>query len=200
MRCLFAIAPLGWVLLAGCSSGPDPRYTFQSPDLPPSEFTGGVFPAETTEAAPVRAVSKSRSPSIVTADHENQFSLPPAKRIAPRGDEAWKIAGPSTPNPAAANPAAEVTPMPHTPANVESVSIQPARVLNGRVAIVNAKAGVCAINFPIGQLPALDSTLTVYRHGVRVGEIKITGPQRDDNIVAEILSGEIQPGDEARNR
>jgi hypothetical protein len=74
------------------------------------------------------------------------------------------------------------------------------RVLNGRLTIVNSDAGVCSVNFPIGQLPALGSSLTVYRNGIRVGEIKVTGPSRDDNIAAEIVSGGLLPGDEARDR
>lgn len=80
-----------------------------------------------------------------------------------------------------------------------AITIRPARVLNGRIVIVNGEAGVCVVNFPIGQLPPLDATLTVYRHGIRTGEIKVTGPTRDDNIAAEILIGDIQADDEARD-
>ena len=80
------------------------------------------------------------------------------------------------------------------------ISIRPVRVLNGRVVVVNADAGLCVVNFPIGQLPPLGEKLTVYRHGIQTGEVKITGPARDDNIAADILSGKIQVGDDVRDR
>ena len=44
----------------------------------------------------------------------------------------------------------------------------------------------------------MNSPLNVYRHGVKVGELSVTGPQRDDNIVADIVSGDLQAGDAAR--
>jgi hypothetical protein len=188
---------------------------FQSPDLPPSQYTGGlVFPAARPAAPPAPS-----APVTSGAAHEASASAnpPPPQPTGPAVPEesqnfprqAGSTAAPfrekettrslQPPN-SAANP---IAPRPATrsaPADPASLSIQPARIMNGRVAIVNANAGVCALNFPIGQLPAGGKTLTVYRHGVRVGEIKITGPQRDDNIIAEILSGELQPDDEARDR
>jgi hypothetical protein len=46
----------------------------------------------------------------------------------------------------------------------------------------------------IGQI------LTVSRDGLKVGEVKVSGPQRDDNIVADITAGEARVGDEVRDR
>lgn len=40
--------------------------------------------------------------------------------------------------------------------------------------------------------------LNVYRNGLKVGELKVTGPQRDNNTVADIVAGECQVGDEVR--
>jgi hypothetical protein len=40
--------------------------------------------------------------------------------------------------------------------------------------------------------------LNVYRHGLKVGEVKITGPQQEDNTVGDIASGEVEVGDELR--
>jgi hypothetical protein len=42
--------------------------------------------------------------------------------------------------------------------------------------------------------------MNVYRRGLKVGEVKVTGPQRDDNIVADITAGEAAVGDEVRDR
>lgn len=83
--------------------------------------------------------------------------------------------------------------------NKYEISVKAARILNGRVVNAPPGTGVAVVNFPIGQLPELNRTLSVYRNGVGVGEILITGPQRDDNIAAEIIRGNIQPGDEARD-
>jgi phage tail tube protein FII len=55
------------------------------------------------------------------------------------------------------------------------------------------------VTYPIGvQLPAIERKLDVYRAGLKVAEIKITGPSRDLNTVADIIAGECRPGDEAR--
>jgi hypothetical protein len=40
----------------------------------------------------------------------------------------------------------------------------------------------------------------LYRRGLKVAEVRIAGPQYDDNIVADVLEGEAELGDEARNR
>jgi len=34
--------------------------------------------------------------------------------------------------------------------------------------------------------------------GLKVGELKVSGPQLDVNIDADIIAGECQPGDEVR--
>ena len=46
------------------------------------------------------------------------------------------------------------------------------------------------LDFPVGKMPALDQTLFVFRQGLKVGEVKITGPERDHNTVADLISGE----------
>jgi hypothetical protein len=46
----------------------------------------------------------------------------------------------------------------------------------------------------------VDQTLFLYRDGLKVGEVKITGPQKDENIVADLLHGEARAGDEVRDR
>jgi hypothetical protein len=47
-------------------------------------------------------------------------------------------------------------------------------------------------------LPAIERKLEVYRTGLKVAEVRITGPSRDLNTVADIVAGECQPGDEVR--
>jgi hypothetical protein len=64
--------------------------------------------------------------------------------------------------------------------------------------MVNANARFVILGFPPGPMPSTDTRLTVYRGGLKVGEVKVTGPQRGSNTVADILAGEIQARDEAR--
>ena len=66
--------------------------------------------------------------------------------------------------------------------------------------MVNSAGRFVVINFPLGRMPLLDQHLNLYRRGLKVGEVKITGPQQDDNIVGDLVSGEAETGDEARGQ
>jgi len=68
----------------------------------------------------------------------------------------------------------------------------------GRVVSVNVPARFAVLNFPVGDLPAKDRRVYVYRQGLKVGELKVTGPTDNDNTVADIVTGEAQVGDEIR--
>jgi hypothetical protein len=70
--------------------------------------------------------------------------------------------------------------------------------LVGKVAMVNQTGRFVVLNFPLGRLPPVDQRFALYRGGVKVGEVKITGPQHDDNVVADLVTGDSEPGDEAR--
>ena len=68
----------------------------------------------------------------------------------------------------------------------------------GRVGTVNSVGQFVILSFPTGRMPAQDQHLNIYRHDVKVAEVKIVGPQRGENIVADIVSGEPEVSDEAR--
>ena len=68
----------------------------------------------------------------------------------------------------------------------------------GEVARVDPVARFVVLSFPLDQMPATDQRLNVYRHGVRVAEVKVTGPQRDRNTIADVLTGTPEAGDEVR--
>ena len=80
----------------------------------------------------------------------------------------------------------------------EKVVITPDNLLVGKVAKANVDGRFVVVTFPIGHLPIMDQPLGIYRRGLKIGEIKITGPQLDDNVVGDIVSGEAQAGDEVR--
>jgi hypothetical protein len=76
--------------------------------------------------------------------------------------------------------------------------VTPETGLSGKVVRVVSSGRFAVLNFPIGRMPLMDQRVEVYRQGLKVGELRITGPQLDDNIVADILTGEVQPGDQVR--
>jgi hypothetical protein len=76
--------------------------------------------------------------------------------------------------------------------------VTPATVLKGRVVRVNNEGRFAVLSFPVGSLPATNVRLNIYREGLKVGEMKVTGPEQDDNTVADIVVGEARVGDEVR--
>jgi hypothetical protein len=88
----------------------------------------------------------------------------------------------------------------NAPASDHDLIVTPATGLNGKVALVNVDARFVVLNFPVGQVPAVGQRLNVYRNGLKVGELSVTGPQKEDNTVADITAGEAAKGDEVRDR
>jgi len=76
----------------------------------------------------------------------------------------------------------------------------PETVLMGKVARVNQDGRFVVMTFPMGHLPLLNQRLIVYRQGLKVGEVRVTGPQLDDNVVGDISAGEAQAADEVRGQ
>ena len=70
--------------------------------------------------------------------------------------------------------------------------------LVGRVALVNPTGRFVVLNFPLGRMALVDQRLNLYRGGVKIGEVRVTGPQREANIVADLVAGDAEIGDEAR--
>lgn len=97
-----------------------------------------------------------------------------------------------------------------TPSGPASVSATPSPALNpivtpdnsltAKVASYNATGRFVVLSFPVGRMPGMDQTLFLYRNGLKVGEVKITGPQRDNDTVADLVTGTAQVGDEVREQ
>jgi len=90
----------------------------------------------------------------------------------------------------AATPVTEATPAIVTPDNS----------LTARVLSYNSTGRFVVLGFPISKMPRQDQTLFLYRNGMKVGEVRINGPQRDNNVVADLVAGEAQVGDEVREQ
>ena len=78
--------------------------------------------------------------------------------------------------------------------------VAPEGPLVGRVALVNPTARFVVLNFPVGRMALVDQRLDLYRRGTKIGEVRVTGPQREANIVADLVSGNAEIGDEARSQ
>ncbi len=72
--------------------------------------------------------------------------------------------------------------------------------LAGKVVSYNSAGRFVVLNFPSRLMPQTDQRLFLYRAGLKVAEVRVTGPQNDDNTVADLVSGDAQTGDEVRDR
>ncbi|MGA3268363.1 MAG: hypothetical protein ABSE16_16250 [Verrucomicrobiota bacterium] len=86
------------------------------------------------------------------------------------------------------------------PAHTPQPVVQPDTSLAARVVDYNAEGRFVVLTFPVGQMPKLEQTLYLYHAGLKVAQVIVTGPQQDNNIVADLVSGEAQAGDEARDQ
>jgi hypothetical protein len=94
----------------------------------------------------------------------------------------------------------------HQPAHVPAVAqpaptiVTPDYSLAGKVVSYNDTGRFVVLNFPAGRMPKMDQHLFLYRAGLKVAEVSVTGPQSDDNTVADLVSGDAQTGDEVRDQ
>jgi hypothetical protein len=82
----------------------------------------------------------------------------------------------------------------------QGLIVTPENAWVGKVVLVDATARCVVLNFPLGKVPGVEQRLSLYRRGLKVAEVKVTGPQREDNIVADLVAGEAGVGDEARSQ
>ncbi len=97
---------------------------------------------------------------------------------------------------AATYPGTAVTP--GTNGAATGLAITPDTTPTGTVVRVNAAARFVTLTFPVGGLPAVGQVMYVYRHGLKIGEVRVTAPQQDDLTAADIVTGEAEVGDEIR--
>lgn len=90
------------------------------------------------------------------------------------------------------------TPAPVPPAS--SLIITPDASLAAKVIRYNPAGRFVVLSFPVGQMPAVGQTLFLYRGGLKTGEVKISGPQDNNNIVADVVTGDALVGDEVRDQ
>ena len=179
---IFLTGLLALLILPGCVHEKDFEVTGI---VPPSQMREDAAPRRRTEPAVVKAPRRDAMPEMA----------PQAERTVER-----------QPGKARKQPAATATTAaPVTFPDAEATAAKPTKVrlipdmgLVGKVASVNASLHFVVLNFPVGRMAALDQQMVLYRQGQKIGEVKITGPQQDDNIIADVISGDVEAGDEVR--
>ena len=83
---------------------------------------------------------------------------------------------------------------------VSTAIVTPDLSLEAKVVSVNTVGRFVVLNFPSGQLPKSETAVFLYRGGLKVAEVKITGPQDGNNTVGDIISGEAAAGDNVRDQ
>lgn len=84
--------------------------------------------------------------------------------------------------------------------NTSALIITPDHMLVGRVVSFNEAGRFVVLDFPLGQLPAVERRMFLYRAGLKVGEVRINSWQREHFIVADLVAGEARQGDQVRAR
>lgn len=69
---------------------------------------------------------------------------------------------------------------------------------SGRVHSLNPGLRFLVADYTLGGMPPLHSRLGVYRNNEKIGEIRLSGPERNGFVAADILEGVLQIGDEIR--
>jgi hypothetical protein len=117
-----------------------------------------------------------------------------------------QAANPPVINPPVANPPAVANPPVATPPSTKVIPaktnliVTPAEGIAGKVVSVNSVGKFVVLSFPLAQMPAFEHQLNVYRRGLKVAELKVTGPKLDDTIVADVVQGNAEVGDDVRDR
>ena len=192
----FILAGFGALLVAGCAHAKPFEVTGVVPPSQMAETSEGKTAARTSEpeyAPPPRSAAPQPtfpSPQPNIAAPSRSRSAPPAR--VETEPPTQPVAPAEQPTPARTAPTTRPQPQP------PKVTITPESGLQGKIVSVNSNLRFVVLNFPVGRMAAVDQQFNVYRQGQKVGEVKITGPQQDDNIIADVTTGEVQAGDEVR--
>ena len=89
-------------------------------------------------------------------------------------------------------------PIAQTNAPKRGLIVTPAAGSVGKVVALNPQARYVVVSFPIGQVPPIGHRMNLYRDGLKTGEAKVTGPQKENITIADIQVGDPQIGDEMR--
>jgi hypothetical protein len=95
-------------------------------------------------------------------------------------------------------PGPTATPPPAAAGADQQPAAPPATARAGKVVWVNQPGRFVVLKFPREQVPRPGEAFSLYRGGQKTGEVRIGSSRDDDRVVADVLSGDAQLGDEAR--
>ena len=93
----------------------------------------------------------------------------------------------------------------HSPETRPAAATSPAPIITpdmslaAQVVSVNNVGRFVVLSFPASQMPKVGQTLFLYRSGLKVAQVNVTGPRQDNNVVADITSGDARVGDTVRD-
>ncbi len=76
--------------------------------------------------------------------------------------------------------------------------ITPAKPVIGKVMLVNADLKYVVVDFSLGRAPVPGDAFSVYRMGMKVGEVRINSLSALSNFAADITAGEAKVGDDVK--
>jgi hypothetical protein len=136
--------------------------------------------------AALAGCAKDKPASAKSPEEAFKAKTPVAKTTAKSKTQPAAKDIPPTPQPPAKDAQADLPVITTTDDNI------------GRVAMVNVSARFAVVTFPFGRVPQPGQQLTLYRKGVKVGQLRVTGPQREFNTVADVIAGSAEADDEVR--
>jgi hypothetical protein len=199
------------MLVAGCQT-PEEKFMGGGTSVArvkPAAHVAKVAPAKV--ATPILVVPQQNSTPVMTNPVEIITNNPPADMVN-RVPPVVVANPPPADTVTNMSPLAPVvvpddaTPAPTKPAEIPAAPVAlptivtPDASIAGKVVAYNSAARFAVMSFPAGPMPGQDQSVFVYRGGLKVGEIKITGPQRDNNTVGDVVNGDAQMGDDVRNQ
>lgn len=107
------------------------------------------------------------------------------------GCAGHKSASPAAPGPSKGGSASTARPQP---------IVTPDTSLSAKVVSYNGVGRFVILGFPVGQMPKPGANLFLYRNGLKVAEVKVNPMQSDSFVVADLVSGTAQVGDEVRDQ
>lgn len=117
------------------------------------------------------------------------------------GDPGTRPAGTnSLPTAASAKGGGLVAPLTATATTNITARAPSALPASGRVHSLNPGLRFLVVDYTLGNMPALGSRLNVYRNNEKIGEIKLSGPERNGFVAADIVDGILQVDDEVRTQ
>ena len=89
---------------------------------------------------------------------------------------------------------------PPPPSEISKPIVTPDTSLAAKVVSINTVGRFVVLNFPPDRMPKVGQPMFLYRAGLKVAEVRITGPQQENNIVADLVTGDAQVGDTVRDQ